>query len=70
MVGRLAWLPFGRNPFLYSSDGIRNAFGESAAIIDRWTAGNPVGLRCYSWTSSAPKMPKLARILSAISREV
>jgi hypothetical protein len=25
MVGRLAWLPFGRNPLLYASDGIRKA---------------------------------------------
>jgi hypothetical protein len=25
MVGRLGWLPFGRSPLLYTSDGIRKA---------------------------------------------
>src|ERR1700720_2331283 len=36
MVGRLAWLPFGRNPFLYSSDGIRapgTSLAKSAYLI-------------------------------------
>src|ERR1700730_6724152 len=36
MVGRLAWLPFGRNPFLYSSDAIRapgTSLANSAYLI-------------------------------------
>jgi hypothetical protein len=53
MVGRLAWLPFGRNPLLYASDGIRNGFWESAAIIDRSTGRAPVGLLRYSVIGSA-----------------
>jgi hypothetical protein len=53
MVGRLAWLPFGRNPLLYASNGIRNGFWESAAIVDRCTVRAPVGLLCYSVTGSA-----------------
>src|SRR5260370_1329587 len=53
MVGRLAWLPFGRNPLLYASDGIRNRFlgvrRDHRALHGR----APVGLLCCSVISSA-----------------
>ena len=36
MVRRLAWLPFGRSPLPYPSDGILNRFCESAVLIYCW----------------------------------